>query len=65
MQTAVIRGVLDDRLTALLGEHRSRGWEIRQLIPTDWTERPTANGLVRTVTHWSVVLESERPLPPP
>lgn len=60
MQTAVIRGVLDDHLMRTLGLHKPRGWEVRQLVPSAWRE----TGEVRYVTHWTVVLESDRPLPP-
>lgn len=59
MQTAVVRDVLDDRLMDTVGDHRSRGWEVRQLVPIAYRD----GGVVQIVTHWLIVLESDRPLP--
>lgn len=61
MQTAVVRDVLDDRLMDTVGDHRSRGWEVRQLVPTAY--RWEGMGNIQHVTHWLIVLESDRPLP--
>lgn len=67
LYTSVVRDVHDRDLMGVLGEHRSRGWEIRQLIPTSWFQVPPATGpgggRVASVTHWLVLLESPRPLP--
>lgn len=62
-QTAVVEGVQSDALAGTLGDLRSRGWEIRQLIPTAWLDQPSGGVRVSHVTHWTVVVESTRPLP--
>lgn len=64
LYTSVLRDVADSNLMSELGEYRSRGWEVRQLVPTSRYQFPSGAGQVSSVTHWLVVLESGRAVPP-